>query len=151
MKRFMSVLMALGLVVGAVASAEAKGINRKYVERTVKGSYGPFPAPVTGCNDPLGPWACVIVPTRTAESFFTAKVTDAHGQPVFVEVVAYTAWGSQHVTTFCGETTESIEFPQGTDLAFFVGLPLWPTSSLDCPTNRIKTTGTISVTLSNLP
>ena len=151
MKRILIVLMVLGLLAATVVTAEAKGLNRRRVERTVEGSYGPYPAPVTGCNEPLGSWSCVSIPTRTTEAFFTAKVTDAHGQPVFVEVYSFTQWGGQHVTTFCGETTEPIRFEAGEELNFYVALPLWPVSSLDCPANRIKTTGTISVTLSNLP
>lgn len=83
MKRTLVTLLGLALVVGSVATADAKA---KRVERTVSGTYGPYPAPVTGCSEPLGGWACLVVETRSTERFFTATITDAHGQPVFVEV-----------------------------------------------------------------
>lgn len=51
MKRFVIMFMVLGLVAGSVATVEAKGKKRDIrIERTVEGSYGPYPAPITGCN-----------------------------------------------------------------------------------------------------
>src|SRR5688572_27216627 len=100
MKRFLILYMVLGLLAGSVATADAKRTRKPTrVERTIEENYGPYPAPVTGCNEPLGGWACVVVPTGTNESFFTAKVMDAHGLPVFVEVYSFREWGGQHVTT----------------------------------------------------
>jgi hypothetical protein len=143
-KRSLITFMILGLMAGSVATTQAEAPDR--VERTVEGSYGPYPAPVTGCNSPLGRFACLIIQTRPTEAFFTAKVTDAHGQPVFVEVRS----GGGVVAIFCGETTEPIgPFEPGTSLEFHVGLNNWLVT-LDCPANRIKTNGTIRVTLSNL-
>lgn len=142
MKRLLILLMALGLMAGSVATAEAKRQSRR-VERTVEGSYRPYPTPITGCNEPLGSWACLIVETRGSEAFFTARVTDAHGQPVAVDVFG----GGRLIATFCGETAEAISFPAGTTLEFDLGAGRL--SSLDCPTHRVKTTGTISVTLSS--
>lgn len=153
MKRISILFMVLGLVAGSVATAEAAKKTKQptRVERTVEESYGPFPAPVTGCNDLGGPFACAVIPTRTTEAFFTAKVTDAHGLPVFVEVSAASGNGAYNVARFCGETTEPIRFHPGSDLFFYVGLPVWPSvqAAAACPANKIKTTGTISVTLSH--
>lgn len=151
MKRFLILFMVLGLIAGSVATAEAKGTKRPTrVERTVEGSYGLYPAPVTGCNEPLGSFACMVVATRSNEAFLTAKVTDAHGQPVFVEVQS---GRGIPLATFCGKTTEPIRFYPGAQLYFYVAQPVWPTSdaALDCPAHRVKTAGTISVTLSNIP
>lgn len=144
MKRFLIMCITMVLAVGAVATAEAKQPRR--VERTVQGSYGPYPSPVTGCNEVLGPWACLTVPTRSTERFFTAKVTDTHGQPVTVE-----AWVGSRWVVFCGETKEPIAITPGAKLSFDVGLPSAPQAERmsHCPTNRVKTTGTIKVTLSN--
>lgn len=146
MKRFLILFMILGLIAGSVATAEAKKKTDRAtrVERTVEGRYGPYPSPVTGCNEPLGPWTCVTIPTRMHEAFLTAKVTDAHGQPVFVEVSS----GGGRIGAFCGETKEPISFSGGSTLYFYVALNNWG-ASLHCPAHRIKTTGTISVTLSN--
>ena len=138
MKRFLILLMIFGVLVGSVATAEAES-----GQRTVEASYGPYPAPGTGCNSVGDSFACLILPTRASESFFTAKVTDLHGQPVFVQVKS-----AGRTWAFCGETTEPIAFKSGSDLHFFLALPNWPLEiHLECPANRIKTTGTISVTL----
>ncbi|HUS62777.1 MAG TPA: hypothetical protein VMY34_11305, partial [Acidimicrobiales bacterium] len=76
MKRLLITLITMAMTFGAVASAEAKQPQRSV--RTLQGSYGPNPAPVTGCNEVLGPWACMIVETRPTEHFVTVKVTDTH-------------------------------------------------------------------------
>lgn len=146
MKRFLILLMALGLIVGSVATAEAaKKTRTTRVERTVEGSYGPpYVAPVTGCKSLLGPWACLSVDTRPTEAFFTAEVTDAHGQPVFVSVISEFAT----LATFCGKTTRPISFNPGAGLEFRIGID---SGQLECPAASVKTIGTISVTLSNLP
>lgn len=142
MKRVVVMLASLGLLATSFTTAEA-GSSRR-VERTVEGSYGAYPAPVTGCNSALGPFACLIVKTRPTEAFFTAKVTDTHGQPVFVEVHGT---GGPDVI-FCGETTRSIPIEPGSTLSFHIGLNNWMVTA-DCPANRVKTTGKIRVTLSN--
>lgn len=136
------VVVAMGL--GSVGTADANKPSR--TERTTQGSYGPYPAPVTGCNSALGSFTCMIVHARPAERYFTAKVKDVHGQPVFVEVRS----GGARVARFCGETTRPIAVAPGSSLEFHVGLNNWLIST-DCPMHRVKTTGTISVTLSNLP
>jgi hypothetical protein len=151
MKRSLIVFMVVGLVAGSVMTAEAKGNKRPTrVERTVEGSYGPYPSPVTGCNEPLGTFSCMVVATRWTESFYTAKVTDTHGQPVLFSV--WSDYGDGE-GVFCGETPEPIAFSPHAQLHFHVAEPTWITSghALECPANRIKTTGTISVTLSNRP
>jgi hypothetical protein len=146
MKRFLILFFVLGVIAASTAVAEAKGTEPKRVERTVEAAYGPYPAPVTGCSEPLGSFACMIVQTRTSESYFTAKVTDAHGQPVFVEVKGGTR------ARFCGETEEPIRFQPGSSLEFHLALENHPGEiGLDCPVNRIKSTGKIRITFSNLP
>jgi hypothetical protein len=141
-KRILVVVVSLGLLAGSVATADAG--RSKRVERVVEGSYGPYPAPVTGCNSLLGSFACLKVETRQREKFFTAKVTDAHGQPVFVEVQRE---GRKDVI-FCGETTRPVRVNPGSELSFHIGLNNWLVT-LDCPASRVKTTGTIRVVLSN--
>ena len=138
---------------GAVATAEAKKKPKPKpkpvpvrVERTVEGGYGSYPAPVTGCNSPLGPFSCLTIQTHSFERYFTAKATDAHGLPVFVEVDS----PSGTIARFCGETKEPIRFSPNTRLRFHVAVPDWGVQ-MDCPQHSVKTTGTISVTISNLP
>ncbi len=155
LRRFLVLFMVFGLMAGAVATAEAKKRPKPKpkpapvrIERTVEGSYGPYPAPVTGCNEALGSFDCLTIRTLPTEAFFTAKVTDAHGQPVFVEV-EYP--GGHDLATFCGRTNKPIRFTPGTELSFYVGLAMRVGVQTDCPAHSIKTTGTIIVTLSNLP
>ena len=142
MKRILVMMVSLGLLAVSLGTAEAGSSKR--VERTVQGSYGAYPAPVTGCNSALGPFACLIVRTRPTEAFFTASVADTHGQPVYVEVLS----GGAVLAAFCGKTTRPIAITPGSTLEFDIGLGRWP-SAAPCPTHRIKTTGKIRVTLSN--
>lgn len=107
MQRLLIMLMALTMSVGAVAAAEAEQPRR--TDRTVHGSYGPYPAPVTGCHSALGPFACLVVDTRPVERFFSARVTDNHGQPVHVEVFSE----SRRIAAFCGQTATATAFPGG--------------------------------------
>lgn len=78
--RLVVAILVVALGLGSMGTADAKKPSR--TERTVQGSYGPDPAPVTGCNSALGTFACMVVETRPTERYFTAKVTDVHGQPV---------------------------------------------------------------------
>src|SRR5687767_13552696 len=113
MKRFLILITVLGLVGGLMATAEAKGRPRR-VERTVEASYGPSPAVENArCDDLSGSSTCVFVQTRSTESFLTANVTDAHGQPVSVEVHGM---GIDRNTSFCGKTTDPIRFQPGARL-----------------------------------
>lgn len=143
-QRSVVMLMSLGLLAGAVGTAEA-GKHRR-VERTIQGSYQAYPTPVTGCNSATGPWACLIVRTRPTEAFFSASIADTHGQPVLVTVYSQ----ESHLMSFCGRTTRPIAIQPGVTLSFDVGqgrapfIPMPP-----CPQHLIKTTGTIKVTLSN--
>jgi hypothetical protein len=163
MRRLLVGFLILGLMAGSVGMAEAqqrpapRGASSRRVERTVQRDYGPYPAPVTGCNSALSYYACALIRTRTKEAFFTGKVTDVHGQPVYVEVEfwcgGYGTWyGTQCAPDahFCGRTSTPIRFPPDAILAVYVGLPnSGLPAQTTCPANSVKTTGTISVTLSN--
>ena len=156
MKRSLIVLVVLGLIAGLVATANARGRPR-LVQRNVQGSYAtqfvPFGGLVTRTCAQSDAVGCVRIQTRAGESFFTARVSDAHGQPVLVTV---TGPGSNvdwiEYGTFCGETKEPISFDPGVELSFHIGYWDWPlpVALTSCPP-MFGTTGTISVTLSNLP
>lgn len=155
MKRFLIGFMVLGLMIGAVVTAEAKKRPPR-VERTFTGSYKtPFVPFDAGCS-PTDGRGCVTVHTRSRESFFTARVTDALGLPVFVQVWEDTDGGGEEDVlygTFCGETTEPISFPPGAELHFWVGFPFSYGGAQyeSCPGGLLATTGTVRVELSNLP
>ena len=156
MKRFLMLSMILGLIAGFVATAEAKnGQKPTRTERTVEGSYATQFVPFNVyCYQQAGV-GCVEIETRKDEAFLTAKAVDAHGQPVLVQVWG---WGdepqhSDDYGSFCGETDEPIAFDRGADVYLVVGYDgsgdLGPSMSKCRP--GIGTTGTVSVTLSNLP
>ena len=149
MKRFLIMLVVLGLIAASVTTAGATKRSKRF-ERTVDVTYdAPF-VPMTWCGDWSGLTAgCVDVPTRANEAFFKAKATDAHGLPVAVAV--YSSDGNSY-GVFCGETSTSKSFEPGSRLTFVVG-PHWPVVPTDpgCPMANAATTGTISVTFSNHP
>jgi hypothetical protein len=165
-KRFLVLFMVVGLMAGAVATAEAKKKPKPKpkpirIERTVEASYyGPQVLYESRSCAPSGGAGCVTLETRATERSLTANVTDAHGQPVSVYVVDASEArcclvGPRAVYgTFCGKTTEPIRFDPGTTLELWVGGDWWPTwwivPEVDCSPG-IATTGTLSVTLSNLP
>ena len=150
MKRFLIPFMVLGLLVGAVATADAKKKPQR-VTRTVEGSYD---SPVLGlygqCAGSNG-LGCVSFSAGAEERFVTAKVKDAHGLPVFVLVRSAARGsfgeGSEPYGTFCGETTEPIAIPAGVQLEFWVGAAA---SAYGCQPG-LGTSGTITATFSNLP
>ncbi|MCA1705763.1 MAG: hypothetical protein LC808_21865 [Actinobacteria bacterium] len=150
MKRYLIVFMILGLIAGSVATAEAKKVQKPTrTERTVEGSYAsPFLPGNSWCK-PHNGLGCVTIETRKDETFLTGKVVDAHGQPVLGWVVSEdTSRGSGqwiHHGSFCGETHKPIAFPRGVDVYLVIGAETLP----ECP--MFGTTGTVSVTLSNLP
>ena len=159
MKRFLILFMVLGLIAGSVAMAEAKKAQKAIrTERTVEGSYATQFVPFNVWCYRQNGIGCVAIPTRKHEAFLTGKAVDAHGQPVLVQVRAKTAdmgpaeW--LDYGTFCGETDEPIAFDRGVDLDLVVGNGgsglTQPPSLSECRPG-MGTTGTVSVTLSNLP
>lgn len=137
-------LASVGLLAVSLGTAEAG--KSKRVERTVQSSYGAYQPPFTGCNDPLGSYACLQLPTRPTEAFFTATVVDTHGQPVAVDVYS----GRYPIVSFCGKITRPIDITPYSRLDFHIGLGVGSLGwKAGCPGRIIKTTGTITVKLSN--
>jgi hypothetical protein len=140
--------MVLGLVAASVATAEAKGKKKpSRAERTVETRYE--------CEPAVFPPVCSgqyreYVETRATEAFFTAKVSDAHGQPLYVNV--YEDYPGKHrlVGSFCGETSEPMSFHPGAVLTFSIDIYI-SVAPVSCPAGRLATNGTTTVTLSNLP
>lgn len=143
MKRLLILFITMAMTVGGAVTVEAKQSVRS--ERTLRGSYRPYPSPVTGCNEALGSWACMIVQPRLSERFVSVKVTDTHGLPVYFSILhPRTGFWAE----FCGETTRPVAFPAGGDLEIEVGVSRMVTQTA-CPASSVKTTGTITVKLSN--
>src|ERR671921_464525 len=97
MKKGLSVGLMIALLVGSLAVPAEAGKKKKKkrapapvkVERTVAGNYV---APALGAGlctqtDGVG---CMEIPSGPDEMYLTAKVTDSHGQPVFISIQADT-------------------------------------------------------------
>lgn len=156
MKRILVAVLILGLVFGAVTTAEAKKKKKKKskkIERTVEGGYAAPTLVIAGSCSETGAIGCVSIASGRRETFITAaKVTDAHGQPVVVSVSANTdgnVGDDVSFGTFCGELTEPITVGPGVELHFWVGGITDIVSARCAP--GLATSGTISVTLSNVP
>ncbi len=155
MKRTLIIALVLGLVFGALTTAEAakKKKKPKKTERTVEGSYDAPPLVIAGTCAQSGAIGCVSIATGPGEAFITkAKVTDAHGQPVVVGVSANTdgqIGDDVSFGEFCGELTEPMPIEPGVELHFWVGTIADIVGQACAP--GLATTGTVSVTLSNLP
>ena len=158
MKRFLILLMTLGLVIGSVATAEAEQRFER-AERTVEASYYGAQLLYQYRSCPLsGGAGCVTIETLAGEESLTARATDAHHRPVSVWVVDASERqdeldGANRVYgRFCGYTTEPIRFDPGTKLELWVGGEWWPTwwiiPELPPCFPGAATTGTIQVTFS---
>lgn len=79
MKRFLTLLLVLGLTVGMAATGQARKAERKRVVRTVQGSYTTPWVPFAAKCRREGALGCLTIETRENEAFLTAKVVDAHG------------------------------------------------------------------------
>ena len=155
MKRVLVLILALGLVFGSIATADAgKKKKRKKpakIEREAQGSYdAPTPVAAGGCAQ-TGAVGCVTIPSGPDEIYVTATVTDQTGTPVPVSVQADLDGNNQSDTTyggFCGSTAEPILIDAGATIQFWVGIT--PGSvALACP--GFATSGTVDVVFSNMP
>jgi hypothetical protein len=107
---------------------------------------------VLGTCSQTGAIGCVAIVTAPNEKFLSAEVTDQHGQPVFVSVSADTDGDNSDdasYESFCGSTEEAIAIDPGVEVHLWVGLT--PDSGFVGCAPGIATSGTISVTLSNMP
>ncbi|MGH2757408.1 MAG: hypothetical protein ACRDI3_06435 [Actinomycetota bacterium] len=155
-KRLAVFVMILSLVVGTVAVAEA-GKKKKKAKKPVKTereAQGTYSAPATlvgNCTQTDG-IGCMTIASGPEEAFLTAKVTDAHGQPVSISVEADLDGDAMTETdygTFCGETEEPIQIDPGAEIIFWVGRADIAVADACAP--GVATQGTLDVVFSNLP
>lgn len=154
MKRTLILMLALGLILGSVATADAKKKKKKKpraplkIERVVEFEYqcpcaGLFQlGGLTGGDPNLGGGPFAL---QAGEVFLTAVATDTTGQPVAVDINQDLDGdgGNNSVGSFCGETTEPISLTEGLEIRVFVGDPTI------CAGPAVG--GTIKFTLSNMP
>lgn len=158
MKRTLAVFLVLGLVFGALASAEAgkkKKKKPKKVTRTMEAVYqlpgfGTASAGVA-CSPALG--SCGNFAIGPDEHFAKISLADATGTPVSFSVAQDTEPGDATNTietnhgTFCGTTGDKpINILPGYEMTIFI----WAWGDVLCPTG-FGTTGTITAEFSNLP
>lgn len=153
MKRLIALGLVMGLMFGAVTTAEA-GKRKKKPVKTTREAQGTYAAPATivgNCTQTDGV-GCMTIPAGPGEVFLTATATDAHGQPVSIQVSADLDGDAQTETTygsFCGETTEPIAIDAGASVIFWVGRA--DVAVLDGCAPGIATQGTLDVVFSNMP
>lgn len=152
MKRFLVVLLTIGLIAGSLAGPAAAGKKKKKnkkpkrIERVVEFDYTcPCPGVIqlgslTGDGTNIGGGS---VPPG-AEVYLTAVSEDASGMPVAVNFNQIGASGfNESRGTMCGETEEPIELSPGADVNIFID-----GFNATC---GVAAGGTLTITLSNLP
>jgi coenzyme F420-reducing hydrogenase gamma subunit len=153
MKRFVVLLMIVGLVAGSVATAEAaKKKKIKKVERVVEGAYDAPSLIAVGTCAQTGAIGCVSMISAANEVYVSAEVTDQTGQPVYVSIQGDANGDNQddiNYGTFCGATDAPIAIDAGVELHFWVGVTPDPGIAGCVP--GAATTGTLKATFSNLP
>lgn len=158
MKRILVLILALGLVFGSIATADAAKKKKKKkperIERTVELTYD-APSPgisgvVGACMTVLGVegTACIDTPLGAEDLFAKVSITDATGQPTNFDLAQETDPSTPYMDIFasgCGETPEALPIAPGVPLRVSVTAIGGP----DCP--GVATTGAITITLSNMP
>jgi hypothetical protein len=151
MKKALILMLIAGLVAGSMVGVADAKKKKKRVTRTSQGTYQ-APATAAGNCTQTDGIGCMTIPSGSNEKFLTAKVTDAHGQPVAVSVQADLDGDMFTDVTygvFCGETEAPIEFEPGASLIFWVGRAADIQASACVP--GMATQGTLDVTFSNVP
>lgn len=146
MKRLIAVSLVLGLMFGAVATAEAGKKKKKPVriERVVEGTYD-NPAPGIGgvvYFNNLG--GQLDAPSGPNEFYMSIEIVDDSGQPTYFNISA----DGTIIGGGCGKTETPIESTPG--LAYKISVTMGP--GLEAPDCMgVATSGTIKVTFSNMP
>lgn len=147
MKRFLVLFMILGLIVGSIATAEAKKKKPKRVERVAEARYE-APAAI-GMGDAGGACVgCPSLPNGAGETWMKVEVVDDVLPIAGVELSPgdLDGDGFQDPGWFiCGES-EWIQVPEGVAMQSFP----WAVSGTECPGGG-ATSGTIKITYSSSP
>ena len=157
MKRLIAASLVLGLMFGAVATAEA-GKKKKKPKKVSRTMEAPYSAPGfgtatvgVGCSPALG--SCGNFTIGPDEHYAKITLTDQTGTPTAFSVAQDTEPGDPTNTIetnhgmFCGTTgDEPIQILPGYEMTVFI----WAWGDVACPTG-FGTTGTVTAEFSNLP
>ena len=148
MRKTITTVLAVGLIVGAVLAPSVEAKKKKPKPRTATGTYAAPSAAVEG-NGLCDP-GCVSFATSAKEKFVQFTATDATGLPVSVSVSSPDSNGDgfvEPVGNFCGESGK-LPISGGTELSLFIyGHPTTGAfEQFGGPTacNGAATTGTIT-------
>lgn len=162
MKRAIAAALAVGLLGGAMVAPAEAGRKKKRkppvpvkVERVIELAYD---APGIGLaimgdsgGYPIGFPEVSEIATSAEERYVSVEIVDSSGQAVSAELASPDADGDGFVDTIaslCGSTTEPIELPEpGTTIS---GIYAHNGTCAD-GTPSVMTTGTVKVTISNMP
>lgn len=147
MRRSLVLMVVLGLVVGGIATAEAKKKRKpKRVERTLEYNYD---QPSVGAPGAGGVTLNPAIATGPDDLFVRIETTDDVSPSPSVRFSWDTNGDGQNDTgvTICGgKTEEPVALPGSVELGVFTYILPGPA----CPTG-FSTTGTITLTFSNMP
>lgn len=145
MRRQLAVTIAVLLVLGSLASAEAA----KKPRRKTRAAEATYIAPARLYWAPTGDnIGGAVFPTGTGESYVSVHVADNSGQPVSAAVGQDPEGDSTVSTTaFCTQTEEPVPITPGLEVTVFV----YAGPCTAPPGPALATQGTIHVTFSNLP
>lgn len=149
MRRMFVLLLVMGLVVGGLTTAEAakkKKKKPKRVERVVEYRYE---SPSVGATGAGGVTLNPGLSTGPDEIYLSLEQTDDVSPVPNVRFSWDTDGDGQNDTgvNICGgKTEEPVELPGGIELGVFT----YPSGGAACP-GTFNTTGTLKITLSNMP
>ena len=155
MRRTMTTLLILGLLIGAFGlPAEAAKRKKKKPTRVERTEESGYQVPAIGlagigyCSGGPGV-GCALFPVQRNEKFAHVEIQDASGTEVFAQM-NQDLDGDGFVDTsvpFCGSTDEPLAIEPGGTIEIWV----WTGPSLDLSCTGVATTGSMTVTFSNLP
>lgn len=159
MKRYIVVVLMMGLVAGSMMAAPAEAAKKKKkVKRVSRTVEVPYSAPGfgtasagAGCSPALG--SCGNIAVGMDDKFGKFTLTDSTGTPTPFSVAQDTEPGDTTNTietnhgTFCGTTGDKpIALVPGAEITIFI----WAWGDVVCPTGA-GTMGTVTAEFSNLP
>jgi len=159
MKRFLVIALALGLMFGSIATADAGKKKKKKkptkIERVVEYAYN---GPGIGISTPVAtggycypdPTACASFPLSEGETFVTIEATDQSGQKVGGAISQGDLDGDgigDLYGEWCGAHSEAVPLANTApvQISMYVGTCYNGTDP------SVITTGTLKITFSNMP